>query len=42
MQALDAQYPGYGFDEHKGYGVPAHYAAMARLGPIPGLRRTGE
>jgi ribonuclease HII len=28
-------YPGYGFDAHKGYGVPAHAEALARLGPCP-------
>lgn len=30
---LDAEYPGYGFAEHKGYCTPAHDAALARLGP---------
>lgn len=34
-----ARYPGYGFAQHKGYGVPAHAAALARLGPCP-LHRT--
>ncbi|MDT5004766.1 MAG: ribonuclease, partial [Mycobacterium sp.] len=33
MVALDADYPGYGFAEHKGYSTPAHGAALARLGP---------
>jgi ribonuclease HII len=33
MVALDARYPGYGFARHKGYGVPAHLDALARLGP---------
>jgi len=33
MVALDAQYPGYGFAQHKGYGTQAHYEALARLGP---------
>jgi ribonuclease HII len=27
------QYPGYGFAAHKGYGVAAHVAAIAQLGP---------
>jgi ribonuclease HII len=31
--ALDADYPGYGFAAHKGYGTPDHQAALARLGP---------
>ncbi|MDR3314619.1 MAG: ribonuclease HII [Oscillospiraceae bacterium] len=35
MVALDAQYPGYGFARHKGYGTAAHYEALARLGASP-------
>jgi ribonuclease HII len=34
MQA-DADFPGYGFAKHKGYGVPQHMEALARLGPCP-------
>lgn len=30
---LDAQYPGYGFAQHKGYGTAVHLAALRRLGP---------
>lgn len=26
-------YPGYGFEIHKGYGTKAHYAALTELGP---------
>jgi ribonuclease HII len=33
MQSLDAQFPGYGFATHKGYGTVAHRQAIARLGP---------
>jgi len=33
MVALDEQYPGYGFAQHKGYGTQAHYEALGRLGP---------
>ena len=33
MAALDAQYPGYGFAKHKGYGTKAHYEALEKLGP---------
>lgn len=33
MLELDAEFPGYGFARHKGYPVPAHLAALARLGP---------
>ena len=40
MRALDAQYPGYGFAEHKGYPVPDHLAALKRLGPCPAHRRS--
>lgn len=35
LEDLDAQYPGYGFGKHKGYGTAAHRAAIARLGPSP-------
>lgn len=35
MLRYDAQYPGYGFAAHKGYGTKAHYAALAALGPCP-------
>lgn len=35
MVAADAEYPGYGFAVHKGYGVPVHMAALQRLGPCP-------
>jgi ribonuclease HII len=37
---LDRQYPGYGLANHKGYGVPEHMAALARLGPTPLHRRS--
>ncbi len=40
MVELDARYPGYGFARHKGYGVPAHLEALARLGPCPEHRRS--
>lgn len=33
MEALDAEYPGYGFAVHKGYGTPEHRDALLRLGP---------
>lgn len=35
MFMLDAQYPGYGFAEHKGYGTKSHLAALQQLGPSP-------
>lgn len=38
MCELDAQYPGYGFSKHKGYGTAAHYAALRELGPCPAHR----
>lgn len=40
MQALDEQYPGYGFARHKGYGTVEHQRALASLGPCPVHRRT--
>ena len=33
MEALDRDYPGYGFATHKGYGTPEHREALLRLGP---------
>ena len=33
MVAMEAEHPGYGFAEHKGYSTPAHTAALAELGP---------
>lgn len=35
MEALDVQYPGYGFAVHKGYPTEAHLQAIAQLGPSP-------
>ena len=40
MTELDAAHPGYGFADHKGYAVPAHLAALARLGVSPVHRRS--
>src|SRR5205085_11812228 len=33
MVRLALAHPGYGFERHKGYSVPEHYDALARLGP---------
>ncbi len=40
MAAQDGAYPGYDFACHKGYGVAAHAAALARLGPCALHRRS--
>lgn len=40
MAELDAQWPGYGFAENKGYGTAAHLKALADLGPCPAHRRS--
>lgn len=40
MVSLHQQHPEYGFDQHKGYGVPAHIAAIRQHGPCPAHRRT--
>ncbi len=40
MIALDAEYPGYGFARHKGYGTAAHREALMKLGPCPIHRRS--
>lgn len=40
MLELHAQWPQYGFDQHMGYGVPAHVEAIRKHGPTPAHRRT--
>ncbi|MBO5565504.1 MAG: ribonuclease HII [Lachnospiraceae bacterium] len=40
MEEYDAQYPGYGFAAHKGYGTAAHIEALKAQGPSPIHRRT--
>ncbi|MHA0041329.1 ribonuclease HII [Deinococcus sp. PEB2-63] len=40
MLDLDAQHPGYGFAGHKGYGAPAHRAALRDLGVSEAHRRS--
>ena len=35
MLELAAQYPQYGFEQHKGYGTAAHYATLRAYGPSP-------
>lgn len=40
MLRLDAQYPGYGFAEHKGYPTAAHLAALERQGVSAVHRRS--
>jgi ribonuclease HII len=39
MCALAQDCPGYGFEQHKGYAVPEHLAALHRLGPSVHHRR---
>ncbi len=40
MAELGRRYPGYGFEDHKGYPTAAHREALARLGPSPAHRLT--
>jgi len=40
MRRLDIEWPGYRLAEHKGYAVPAHRAALERLGASPAHRRS--
>lgn len=40
MVELCAQYPGYEFSKHKGYGTPVHQAAIKRLGVCAIHRRS--
>lgn len=35
MVDVDAEYPGYGFAQHKGYGTSQHQDALNTLGPTP-------
>jgi len=49
MEALDREYPGYGFGRHKGYPTAAHQRAILENGPCPlhrmsfrGVGRQGE
>ena len=40
MRALHQMYPGYGFDQHKGYPTQAHLSALQALGVSPVHRRS--
>jgi ribonuclease HII len=40
MTALGTVHPAYGFEQHVGYGTPAHLAALRRHGPCPAHRRS--
>ena len=40
MRRLGVLHPGYGFEHHKGYSVPEHFDALARLGPTVHHRRS--
>jgi ribonuclease HII len=40
MIAAAREFPGYGFDRHKGYGTPEHQAAITKLGVCPIHRRS--
>jgi ribonuclease HII len=40
MRTLEKIHPGYGFADHKGYPVRAHYAALSRLGACAAHRRS--
>jgi ribonuclease HII len=40
LDELGARYPAYGFEQHKGYGVPEHWEALRLYGPCPEHRLT--
>ena len=40
FMALAREYPGYGFERHKGYGTPEHMAALDKLGVCALHRRS--
>lgn len=42
MERLAIEYPGYGFEHHKGYGTEEHVEAIKRLGPCLVHRKTFE
>jgi ribonuclease HII len=40
VTAMDSEYPGYGFAEHKGYSTSKHLECLRRKGPCPLHRRS--
>ena len=40
MRRLSHEYPGYGFEQHKGYATREHLKSLAALGPTPMHRRS--
>lgn len=40
MANVGRAYPGYGFEGHKGYSTPDHFAALRELGPCPQHRQS--
>jgi ribonuclease HII len=40
MRTMEELYPGYGFAQHKGYPVRAHFRALRRMGACPIHRRS--
>ena len=40
MVVMAQEYPGYGFEIHKGYGTKAHYEALEKLGASPIHRKS--
>ena len=42
MCRLHERFPGYGFDQHKGYSTPEHLAMLERFGPCAIHRRSFE
>jgi len=40
VMAMDEEYPGYGFSEHKGYSTSGHLECLRRKGPCPLHRRS--
>ena len=40
MEEMALQYPGYAFENNKGYGTKAHYDGLKAQGPCPIHRKT--
>ena len=41
LSRLAERYPGYAFEQHKGYGTALHLQRLTQLGPCPAHRRSG-
>jgi ribonuclease HII len=40
MANVGRAFPGYGFEDHKGYSTPGHFEALREHGPCPHHRQS--